>query len=414
MAVTGRSRLEGLSLRLSGWKGMAEHRWPGRQIIAIVNGAAVGHVEFYLHPEGRALEVGFLEVVDGFDRRGLASLLMDALYEAHPDAWVDHGRRTEEGTKWWSRYRDPAPERNIHNRPPGEWAVYFRAPRVAADRANNAHWNDHYCVKGHRAAEYRYGERLESEFQSYEQYYVPQLDTPRADPARLSLYAGDLVMLRPGLHRYVHDPSRPAADRAHALLDHIGHGNLPRKGTHTGFWNTTAQGAFDDVLHMQLFQDVPFPAPATHVVFRALPLQTDIDEPPRHKSAETYIEYVDAEDVSVQLAGLSWRNGTAPRTVHHVLFDPPVDAAVAPEYPQAATPRYRALYDELGERRTDEPAAQTPFTERAEEIRARSEQVMGDVAARSQSVRPPQPRPPGEGHTQPPLPPPGPAGPRPG
>ncbi|WP_405787203.1 hypothetical protein OG753_04095 [Streptomyces sp. NBC_00029] len=67
--------------------------------------------------------------------------------------------------RWWDRYTDPAPERNIHNRPPSEWAQYFDAVQVAAQRAKIAYLNRHFDLDGHRAAEYRYGERLEAEAQ---------------------------------------------------------------------------------------------------------------------------------------------------------------------------------------------------------------------------------------------------------
>ncbi|MGW1365179.1 GNAT family N-acetyltransferase [Streptomyces chartreusis] len=84
MAYAGPSRLRGLSLHLVGWKGDPRHRWPGRQVVALIQGRAAGHVEFYLHPDGLALEVSYLEVSTEFRNLGLASLLMDRMYEAHP------------------------------------------------------------------------------------------------------------------------------------------------------------------------------------------------------------------------------------------------------------------------------------------------------------------------------------------
>jgi hypothetical protein len=86
----------------------------------------------------------------------LAYLLMDRLYEAHPDAWINHGLRTDEGGRWWHRYRDPAPERNVHNRPPAEWAAYFLAPGVDRGRAANRVWNQLFALDGHQGAEHRY------------------------------------------------------------------------------------------------------------------------------------------------------------------------------------------------------------------------------------------------------------------
>lgn len=73
-----------VGVHLAGWKGDPAHRWPGRQIIAVLDGQAVGHVEFYLHSDNLALQVVGVQVHPGFRKRGLASLLMDRLYEAHP------------------------------------------------------------------------------------------------------------------------------------------------------------------------------------------------------------------------------------------------------------------------------------------------------------------------------------------
>jgi GNAT superfamily N-acetyltransferase len=410
--ATGVRSLEGLSLRLTGWKRAARHRWPGRQLIAVVNRAAVGHIRFGLHPDGLALEVSFLRVSEEFRGLGLASLLMDALYQAHPDAWINHGPRSPDGAQWWDQYYDPAPERNIHNTAPREWASYFHATTVAANRARNAEWNTFYRLHGHHDAEHRYGQRLEEEFQSHDHYFISQLDTPRIDPTRQDLYAGQRLYLPPGLHRYVHNGARPAADRAQALLDHIGHGNLPRsaKDSYTGFWNISAGSAFDDALHAELFQDVPDPRPATHLVYHALPLAADPGGTPRHQSRGTYVRYTDPGDLSIDLTGMSWRSAAVPRAVHSVVLDRPVRAAVPPEHHRDASPGYGALYDELGRRRADGAAGGTPFEERTEEIRARAEKIMRDVAARSRPARPPA-----RGFGQPPvLPPPAPSGPRPG
>src|SRR4051812_49009551 len=97
---TGRSPgLEGLSLRLADWKGYPKHRWPGRQVIAVLGGAAVGHLEYFLHPDGEAVEVSFLEVDPAVRGNRLASMLIDTLYEAHPAAWVNHGYRMPDGIK---------------------------------------------------------------------------------------------------------------------------------------------------------------------------------------------------------------------------------------------------------------------------------------------------------------------------
>lgn len=381
--------LQGLSLHLADWKGNPLHRWPGRQVIAEVQGRAAGYVEYYLHPDGLAVEVVQLEVSPGFRSLGLAGLLMDRLHEVHPHAWVNHGHRSHAGAGWWDRYRDPAPERNIHNRPPAEWARYFHAPTVAANRVVNRARNKWLELDGHRAAEHRYGERLEEEYQQYALAFEPDTGAPRTDPSRQYLYAGQVVVLPPELHRYVHDLARPAAERAQALLEHIGHGNLPRSSDHTGFWNTTAQAALDDTWLAQLFQEVPFASPATHLVYQAQPIEGSLQSLPQHVGSFGWVDYTCPEDVSVNLAGLSWRSATDLTVVHHDVFDSPVPAAIAPEDPQDASEQYRARYDELGMRYTPPSStASWPFEDQRDEIKARAEKLIRDSAERSTPAAP--------------------------
>ncbi|MET7489823.1 GNAT family N-acetyltransferase [Streptomyces sp. NPDC005538] len=409
-------RLEGLELHVADWKGTPLHRWPGRQVIAVVQGRAAGHVEFYLHPDALALEVSYLEVAPGFRSLGLASLLMDRLYETYPQAWINHGRRSVEGAHWWDQYRDPSPERNIHNRPPADWARYFRAPSIAADRVVNRGRNKWYDLDGHRAAEYRYGERLEEEYQGHAQAFEPDTGALRADPARQHLYAAQVVVLPPGLHRHVHDPDRDATERAQALLEHIGHGNLPRSSEHTGYWNTSSEAALTDAWLSQLFDNEPPASPATHLVYQAHPLGADGQEVPQHVASMDWVDYTDPEDISVDLAGMSWRSTAAFTTVHHADFDPPVPAAAAPEEPQDASPQYRARYTEQGMLRTPVEAApiSEPFDDRRDEIKAMAHRLIRDSATRSAQAEAPRPDPPAAGRSRPDprLPPPAPTTPR--
>ncbi|MFF3786382.1 GNAT family N-acetyltransferase [Streptomyces sp. NPDC001933] len=79
------------------WKGKPEHRWPGRHVIAVSNGRAVGNINFYTHPDALAVEISLLFVSPEFRGRGLATMMMDAVYDTYPDAWIDHGRRTRDG-----------------------------------------------------------------------------------------------------------------------------------------------------------------------------------------------------------------------------------------------------------------------------------------------------------------------------
>ncbi|MFI2437387.1 GNAT family N-acetyltransferase [Streptomyces sp. NPDC018693] len=167
---------EGLSLWLTDWKIPTGIPWAGRRLAALVGQAVAGHLDVHVHPDGQAVKVWMLNVQPDFQRRGVASLLMDTLYEVYPTAWINHGARTAEGTWWWNSYRDPAPRRNIHNRPPAEWAVYFDAVEVASEKAQNAHLNAFYLLDGHRQDVYRYGERLEQEADGYARHYVPVQD----------------------------------------------------------------------------------------------------------------------------------------------------------------------------------------------------------------------------------------------
>ncbi|MFD6464813.1 GNAT family N-acetyltransferase [Streptomyces goshikiensis] len=382
-------RWESVSLRLSDWKAGPGHRWPGRQVIALVDGRQAGYVQFHAHPQGDAVEVSMLEVLDGFQGRGLASLLIDTVYEAYPDAWVNHGNRTSDGAHWWDNYRDPAPERNIHNRPPGEWASYFMASRVAADKTRNASWNRHLGLDGHGGAEYRYRQRLEMEFLGHDDSFLGRVDLPVVDPTAQALHAGQLVHLPPGLHRYVHDTRHPAEQRAHALLDHVGHGNLPRPENHTGWWNISPGAALDDALHRELAAGGQGPGlPATQLVFHAHPLAEV--EAPEYESAGSYLEYIDGGDVPVELAGLSWRQSSAPQILHSAVFDPPVEASVPPLYPEAASDSYVERYDEAGALRAPLTPWEQLIADRAGELRAVADRLLDGIAARA-AAAPPNP-----------------------
>ncbi|WP_107462819.1 GNAT family N-acetyltransferase [Streptomyces sp. 2231.1] len=63
-------------------------------MVALVGRRAAGSLDFHVRPDGQVLWVWMLEVYPGFQQRGLASVLMDALYAAYPTAWINHGTRT--------------------------------------------------------------------------------------------------------------------------------------------------------------------------------------------------------------------------------------------------------------------------------------------------------------------------------
>jgi mRNA-degrading endonuclease RelE of RelBE toxin-antitoxin system/GNAT superfamily N-acetyltransferase len=114
----------------------------------------VGHLEYSVHPSGQAVKVHRLETEPGHEGKGVASAMMDHLISNHPDAWINHGKRSnggydEEGNlrengagggdRWWAGYNDPAPHRNVHNVHPdeGDWPKHFRASDVWEDMEHN-------------------------------------------------------------------------------------------------------------------------------------------------------------------------------------------------------------------------------------------------------------------------------------
>ncbi|MFI1203557.1 GNAT family N-acetyltransferase [Streptomyces sp. NPDC020883] len=384
----------GLSLWLTNGKFDRGGAWTGRRLMALEGGAAAGYLDFFVHPDGQAVSVKKLEVYPSYRKRHLASVLMDALYAAYPTAWINHGNRSEEdGARWWDRYTDPAPERNIHNRPPAEWAPYFDARSIGRDRATNAFRNRAAGVHGHRDAVHRYGQRTEAEDLEYVASFR-QATAPYANPAHQELHGGLLLFLPPGLHRYVHDGTRDISERAQALLDHVGHGNLPRaknadyytgSWSTTGFWDTTAHDAFDDAAQAEAFLRGRDQRVSTHVVFHALPLaEANV---PLYSAAPSHVLYTDQCDIPMNLAGLSWRTPSRPWEVHREQFTPPLAASLPPLHPADATPAYRARYT-LNGRLRPEAAVESAQTSSAAS-QARRVQAFADKISRSAAKRTP-------------------------
>ncbi|WP_440581075.1 GNAT family N-acetyltransferase [Streptomyces sp. PT19] len=370
---------EGLALWLTEWKG-TRFPWRGRHLVASVGSSVAGQLDFFLHPDGQAVKVVMLRVHPDFQRRGLASVLMDALYAAHPTAWINHGFRTPEGARWWNRYREPAPQRNVHNRPPVEWADYFDAVNVARDKAHNAHQNGHYGLDGNRDAVYRYGERLETEAALYSSAYRPV--TPvRVDPASQPLHGALRVALPPAVHAYVHDRTQDSRARAAALLEHVGHGNLPREV----YWNTTRQAAFEDAHHQDLFDRQPPGPPLTHVVFTLASLHASVL--PAARALATSVSFEHSGDLAVDVTGLAWRQADRPYLTHQGDFAPAVAAAIAPRSVEHASAAYRARYDEEGFLRAAARDGARPFADRAAQIQAMAERLLRGQAARARTPR---------------------------
>ncbi|MFI1701485.1 GNAT family N-acetyltransferase [Streptomyces bobili] len=386
---------EGLSLWLTDWKISAGGAWTGRRLVACIGTAVGGHLDFQVHPDGQAVQVWMVNVHPGFQRRGLAGILMDALYAAHPMAWINHGARSPEGATWWNSYREPDPRRNVHNRPPAEWAAYFDAVEVASEKAQIAHINHLYQLDGHRADVYRYDERCEQEADHYLSALRPAT-AARMDPAAQPLHGATRLFLPPDLHAHVHDPAQDAAVRAAALLDYAGHGNLPRDT----YWNTTRRAAWEDAHHGELFQDAVSIQPATHVVFTLRP--PDRAALPKYNALSASVDFTGSNDLAVEVVELSWRSPQQPHCTHRATLTPPVDAAIAPRSRRHASEDYQARYDEAGFLRSsvEEPVdGQAPFADRAEEIRVLADRLQQAVQSRKPREQPkPQASP--SGHQQ--------------
>ncbi|MET8816448.1 GNAT family N-acetyltransferase [Streptomyces sp. NPDC004549] len=373
---------EGLSLWLTDWKVDRRVPWLGRHVVAVIGGRAVGQIDYFLHPDGQALEVNMLRVHPDFQRQGLAGVMMDALYAAHPTAWVNHGWRTKEGSAWWNQYREPTPQRNVHNRPPAEWAAYFNAVDVAADMARNAHQNRIYNLDGRRENVYRYGERLETEAALHTSSFQPV--TPvRVNPGAQPLHGPAQLVLPPAVHDFVHDRAQDPRKQATALLEFVGHGNLP----HDAYWNATPQAAFAELHHEALFAGEPPEQPVTHVVFTLAPLDR-----PALLVASALAESVDFDqfgDIAVEVTQLSWRQADRPYQTHSAEFTPAVPAAIAPLSARQASRAYRHRYDEGGFLRAGarEPARQ-PFADRAGQIQAMAERLLSSQASRARAPLP--------------------------
>lgn len=96
----------------------------------------VGHLSFGKSDDGHALKVFMLHTAPGMTGQGAASAMMDDLYAHHPDTWINHGERTNEGVRWWNGYREPEGQehQNVHNQHPlSGWNHYWNPHEVASE-----------------------------------------------------------------------------------------------------------------------------------------------------------------------------------------------------------------------------------------------------------------------------------------
>lgn len=212
-----------------------------QNLVGYINGRRVGHINYSMYGNGDpekadALKVNFLHTgsadpsaarVDVRTRptgtgRGVASALMDHLYEKHPQAWINHGYRTSDGLKWWRRYQEPDPGRNVHNVHPSEgWNRYFDPEEVASDVRENEDKDPGHHTDSHDVG-WAFDEYLgEGDGETYQ-----------PSPTDHALHHGTAVQLPLSTHRIVHNSDLPVEQRARHLLDHLGRGNMPEYNWH--------------------------------------------------------------------------------------------------------------------------------------------------------------------------------------
>jgi hypothetical protein len=195
----------------------------------------------------------------------------------------------------------------------------------------------------------------------------------------------------------VHDRTQDPRTRAAALLEHLGHGNLPREA----YWNPTRQAAFDDAHHEDLFDRPPPGPPLTYVVFTLAPLPASAL--PAARALATSVRFEQPGDLAVDVTGLAWRQADRPYLTHHADFAPAVAAAIAPLSAQQASAAYRARYDEEGFLHATARDGARPFADRAAQIHAMAERLLRSQADRARATRPPS-APPQTAMPQPPAP----------
>lgn len=98
----------------------------------------------------RAVKVHMLHTSPSARGTGVASAMMDSLYHHYPNAWINHGYRTDDGSTWWNSYDEPDPHRNVHNVAPGEtgkrldhpWTNHFDTDDVVSDMSSLSDTNE--------------------------------------------------------------------------------------------------------------------------------------------------------------------------------------------------------------------------------------------------------------------------------
>lgn len=124
-------------------KGEFSYQMNDRGLQGYINGEHAGYIHHTAWDEdgnttqdgdkAQALKVHMLHTSPHARGTGVASAMMDALYHHYPKAWVNHGFRTNDGSRWWNGYNEPDPGRNVHNVAPDDHSHKL-----------DSHWTDHF------------------------------------------------------------------------------------------------------------------------------------------------------------------------------------------------------------------------------------------------------------------------------
>lgn len=98
---------------LERWEGRIQHstKEGGFQYLkAYDKDKEIGHLEYKHHPKEKRLDVWMIHVHPDYQRKGVATSIMDAAKEKHPDSKIDWGTKTYDGLKFVRKY-DPSSEK---------------------------------------------------------------------------------------------------------------------------------------------------------------------------------------------------------------------------------------------------------------------------------------------------------------